>query len=98
MLLFPNCKINIGLNIIRKREDGFHDLETIFYPVKKQFDALELIHDEKLKDDQISKSANHHPSSVNFNMTGLTIAGDISNNLCVKAFHLLKKDFPNLPS
>ena len=33
MIVFPNCKINLGLNIVRKRKDGFHDLETFFYPL-----------------------------------------------------------------
>lgn len=42
MVLFPNCKINLGLNIIGKRPDGFHDLETVFYPVGLR-DALEII-------------------------------------------------------
>lgn len=42
MIVFPNCKINLGLHIIRKREDGFHDLETIFYPLPVT-DALEVI-------------------------------------------------------
>ena len=44
MILYPNCKINIGLRVIRKREDGYHDLETIFYPVLGLFDdrAVEL--------------------------------------------------------
>ena len=34
MILYPNAKINIGLNVLEKREDGFHNLETLFYPVK----------------------------------------------------------------
>ncbi|MEB0249741.1 4-(cytidine 5'-diphospho)-2-C-methyl-D-erythritol kinase, partial [Mucilaginibacter sp. 5B2] len=34
MIAFPNAKINIGLNIIARRPDGYHDLETVFYPVK----------------------------------------------------------------
>ena len=42
MIVFPNCKINLGLNILRKREDGFHDLETVFFPVDLN-DALEII-------------------------------------------------------
>jgi 4-diphosphocytidyl-2-C-methyl-D-erythritol kinase len=41
MILFPNCKINIGLNILRRRSDNFHDLETVFYPLKLS-DALEI--------------------------------------------------------
>ena len=43
MLSFPNCKINLGLNITEKRSDGFHNLETIFYPIKNIKDALEFI-------------------------------------------------------
>ncbi len=86
MLLFPNCKINLGLNIIRKREDGYHDLETVFYPVQWQ-DALEGIKSEGTSE----------ASGFSFTSSGLTIAGDARNNLCAKAYHLLKKDFPALP-
>ncbi len=42
MLAFPNCKINLGLSINRKREDGYHDLETVFYPLAL-YDALEVL-------------------------------------------------------
>jgi 4-diphosphocytidyl-2-C-methyl-D-erythritol kinase len=42
MVLFPNCKINLGLNVLRKRSDGFHDIETVFYPVNIN-DAIEVI-------------------------------------------------------
>jgi 4-diphosphocytidyl-2-C-methyl-D-erythritol kinase len=42
MILFPNCKINIGLNIIRKRPDGYHDLESVFYPLPLK-DVIEII-------------------------------------------------------
>ena len=42
MLTFPNAKINIGLNITEKRPDGYHNLETIFYPIEL-CDALEFI-------------------------------------------------------
>src|ERR1700680_4546608 len=42
MILFPNCKINLGLNIIRQRSDGYHDLETVFYPLPLK-DVLEVI-------------------------------------------------------
>ena len=90
MILFPNCKINIGLRIIRKREDGFHDLETVFYPIYHLHDALELVQAHH------SDSKNQFP--VNFTFSGLKIDGDISNNLSFKAYHLLKKDFPDLPN
>ena len=84
MILFPNCKINLGLWILRKRGDGFHDLETIFYPVPL-LDALEGI---------------RHPApaaDIEFSGTGLKVDGALSDNICVKAYHLLKKDFPQLP-
>lgn len=47
MILFPNCKINLGLHILRKRDDGFHDLETVFYPLPLQ-DALEVLTAEEM--------------------------------------------------
>lgn len=85
MVLFPNCKINLGLNIISKRSDGYHDLETIFYAVQFK-DVLEIVHQQ------------NETTDVDFTSSGLAIDGDTSNNLCVKAYHLLKKDFPQLPA
>ncbi len=85
MISFPNCKINLGLNIISKRVDGFHDLETVFYPVSIK-DVLEIVQQQ------------HETTGVEFTSTGLSIDGDTSNNLCVKAYHLLKNDFPELPA
>jgi len=87
MILFPNAKINLGLNIIRKRPDGYHDLETFFCPVNL-CDALEII------------PQNPHLSSekeVIFSNSGIIIDGNQEENICVKAWHLLKKDFPILP-
>lgn len=78
--MFSNCKINIGLHITGKRPDGFHNLETVFYPVLWK-DALEIVQSEKL---QITN-------------TGIAIPGDPQKNLCIKAWHLLKKDFNDLP-
>ena len=80
MVFFPNCKINLGLKILRRREDGFHDLETIFYPLPVR-DALEIVRSGEL----------------HFSPSGRPIPGDPSGNLCISAFHLLKKDFPDLP-
>ena len=42
MILYPNCKINLGLRVVRKREDGYHDLETIFVPIYGLHDELEV--------------------------------------------------------
>ena len=44
MLLYPNAKINLGLNVIRKRSDGYHDIETLFFPVSDMCDILEIVH------------------------------------------------------
>lgn len=76
MILFPNAKINIGLSITDCRPDGYHNLETIFYPVNIK-DALEVIEAGKLS----------------FETSGLEIPGRIEDNLCIKVYHLLKKDF-----
>ncbi len=84
MVVFPNCKINLGLNIIAKRPDRFHNLETIFYPIAIN-DVLEIVQQQ------------NETTDVEFTATGLQIDGDTSNNLCIKAYHLLKTDFPELP-
>ena len=81
MLVFPNCKINIGLHILSKREDGYHNLETIFYPVPLR-DALEIIPAQNL--------------TTTFSCSGIEINGNPDDNLCLKAYHLLKNDFPQL--
>ncbi|MBI1781542.1 MAG: 4-(cytidine 5'-diphospho)-2-C-methyl-D-erythritol kinase [Sphingobacteriales bacterium] len=85
MIVFPNCKINLGLTITRKREDGFHDLETVFYPIAIK-DALEITQ---------QPDAN---TPTTFTQSGITIEGNADDNLCLKAYHLLKKDFPHLPN
>lgn len=76
MIAFPPAKINLGLNIIRKRPDGYHDLSTCFYPVQ-WCDILEILPSDKLS----------------FQSTGLSIPGSEKDNLCLKAYQLLKNDF-----
>lgn len=78
MVVFPNAKINLGLSVTEKRADGFHNIETLFYPVPLR-DALEII---PAKD---GKTA--------FGFSGLNIPGTVENNLCFKAWALLKMDF-----
>jgi 4-diphosphocytidyl-2-C-methyl-D-erythritol kinase len=80
VILFPHCKINLGLHILRRRDDGFHDLETVFYPLPLQ-DALEVMTAEE---------------NI-FSLSGIEIPGDVTDNLCNKAYALLKADFPQLP-
>ena len=85
MVIFPNCKINLGLRILRKRTDGYHDLETIFYPLPWK-DVVEVI------------TATDSPKeNVQFHASGLTVAGNPADNLCIKAYNLLKAKFPDLP-
>jgi 4-diphosphocytidyl-2-C-methyl-D-erythritol kinase len=83
VIIFPNCKINLGLTITSKRTDGYHDLESIFYPLPL-CDSLELVASP--------------PGNNTFTITGLSIEGDQKDNLCHKAYDLLQTDFPNLPS
>lgn len=82
MILFPNCKINLGLHITAKRADGFHNLETVFYPIPIN-DALEII------------SKQHQEGEIEFSLSGAIIEG--GENICIKAYRLLKKDFTDLP-
>jgi 4-diphosphocytidyl-2-C-methyl-D-erythritol kinase len=81
MVRFPNCKINLGLNVTSKRPDGYHNLETVFYPILLR-DALEII----------------QSTEFSFDVTGFKVEGNIEDNLCFKAYQLLKQDFPELPS
>jgi 4-diphosphocytidyl-2-C-methyl-D-erythritol kinase len=80
MVIFPNCKINLGLRILRKREDGYHDLETLFYPLAIK-DVLEINRD----------------TALHFTAYGIPIPGETDGNLAIKAWRLVKKDFPELP-
>ena len=77
MLSFPNCKINLGLHVVSKRPDGYHNLETLFLPVPLT-DKLEI---------NISETNG-------FSQDGIPIAGNPNDNLCVKAYNLLRESYP----
>lgn len=84
MLLFPNAKINLGLNILSRRPDKYHDISTVFYPVGWS-DALEVI------------SAEDDRKECRLHLSGLPIDGDVQDNLVVKAYRMLAQDY-TLPS
>lgn len=85
MLIFPNCKINLGLNVLEKRQDGFHNLHTVFYPIGWA-DSLEVI--ENKVDNQV----------FDFSQSGMVIDGPKENNIIYKAWQLIssQKKLPNL--
>ena len=84
MIYFPNAKINIGLFVTGKRDDGFHNIESVFYPIGLN-DALEM---------RISQK-----SETKFRLSGENINNNVSNdsnNTVLRAFNLLKKDFKQI--
>jgi len=81
MVTFPNCKINFGLNITGKRPDGYHNLETIFFPIAIK-DVLEIITSDKTE----------------MSLSGNEIDVKPEENICLKAYQVLKRDFPELPA
>ncbi len=82
MICFPTSKINIGLNIVSKREDGYHDIETVFYPISLS-DILEIIEDPNIPE-----------GSCKLIVSGIPVSGDPSENLVVKAYRLMNQQKP----
>ena len=76
MILRANCKINLGLDILRRREDGFHDLETVMIPVSDVYDIVEV---ERVEGVSV------------FEQNGLLVDCDADDNLCMKALHLMQR-------
>lgn len=82
MLVFPNAKINLGLNITERRPDGYHNLETVFYPIPVE-DALEIT--------PLTEDIPHQ--GYRLHQAGREIAGKAEDNLVVKAFRLLADEY-----
>lgn len=87
MICFPNAKINLGLHVVSRRKDGYHNLETIFYPIGLK-DALEIVPTE---DDGEEMKYRFFP-------TGIPIEGPQETNLVIKAWNLIaaEKKLPEI--
>ena len=87
MKLFPNCKINIGLRVVRKREDGYHDLETIFYPVYGLHDELEV---EAIDNFELGIK------NFEFIQDGLAVDCKAEDNLIIKCYLRMRERYPQI--
>ena len=87
MITFPIAKINLGLNVVEKRADGYHNLQTVFFPVPL-LDALD-----------VQEMGTEFPSQFDCDLkvSNMHIDGDEQRNLVVRAYNLLKQDFPDMP-
>jgi len=77
MILYPNCKINLGLRVVRKRPDGYHDLETIFVPIYGLHDELEIVPSD----------------TFSFEQEGITVDCRPEDNLIIKCYRMFAKKY-----
>ncbi|MGM9810685.1 MAG: 4-(cytidine 5'-diphospho)-2-C-methyl-D-erythritol kinase [Paludibacteraceae bacterium] len=80
MHLTPNCKINVGLRVVRKREDGYHDLETIFYPIFALHDELEIV----------------PAAEFSFEQEGIVVDCPPEQNLIIRCYHRMRERYPEI--
>ena len=92
MVFYPNCKINIGLRVVRKREDGYHDLETIFYPVMGLHDELEV---EAITNNTTQHYTTLH-DSIQFLQEGLAVDCPAEDNLIIKCYQRMRTKYPQI--
>ena len=81
MILRANCKINIGLDVVRRREDGYRDIATVMYPVRGLYDVLEVVADPSRE------------SGIELIQKGLTIDCPAEKNICAKACALMHERY-----
>ena len=81
MVVFPCCKINLGLNVVARRSDGYHDIETLFYPVPLN-DNLEVV------------TASRLTTSYVLHETGIPLEGSGQHNLVVRVLETLRETYP----
>ena len=77
MKIRANCKINIGLDVLRRREDGYHDLSTVMYPVKGLYDLLDI----------------EPSDSSTLQIIGIEVDCDPEQNICMKALRLMQRRY-----
>ena len=80
MTLYPNCKINIGLRVVGKRSDGYHNIETIFYPIHDLHDRLDI----------------EVADTFSFGQTGLSVDCKAEDNLIIRCYRLMQKHYPQI--
>ncbi len=78
MISFPNAKINIGLHVTQRRPDGYHNIETLFYPIDL-CDILEIVPS--------------HNNMSTLSITGIKVDGEVKNNLVMRAYRLLQSQY-----
>ena len=79
MILHANCKINLGLDVLRRREDGYHELSTVMFPVRGLYDVV-----------GVTRTA---VPGVRFLSEGLAVDCAPGENICVKAFQLMRERY-----
>lgn len=80
-----NCKINIGLRVVRKREDGYHDIETVFYPIYGLYDELEVSH-----------AVSPIVGGIAFCQEGIQVDCDPEKNLVIRCYRLMRSHYPQI--
>ena len=90
MILYPNCKINLGLRVIRKREDGYHDIETIFVPIYGLHDELEVSIIDGMS------AASPLNGGLIFEQEGIVVDCEAEDNLIVKCYRLMEAKYPKV--
>lgn len=81
MISFPHCKINLGLDVLRKRPDGYHDIETVMFPVRDLCDSLEIIVPEEEKE------------ATELTESGLRTGCPPQENIVMKAWRLMHETY-----
>ena len=85
MILYPNCKINLGLRVLRKREDGYHDLETVLLPIYGLHDELE-----------VNKGIDNQQPDIIFQQEGIVVDCPVDDNLIVKCYRQMAARFEQI--